>query len=1048
MTLTRIAIEKRAVTIFLTFLLVVGGIAAFLSLGQLEDPDFTVKTAVVVTQYPGASPVEVEQEVTDRLEQALQELPALKELYSESRPGLSIIQVDIKEEYWADRLPQVWDELRNKISDARVHLPPGAGEPDVMDDFSFVYGFVLAVTGDGYSQMELDDVVEAMKKELSVVPGVARVELWGKPVRVVYVDMSESKLAALGISPATALSVLRQQNMVVDAGGLDAGPLRFRVDPTGSFSSVAEIEELVLRGSTLDVLASAALTPAGEGSLTAALEELNRAASSSADLVRLGDVATVREGTYEPRPWEMRFDGEPAMAISLANLAGGNIVDTGRALDARLAEIMTEIPIGIEVHKVAWQSDLVTEAIDAFMVNLAQAIAIVLIVIAVPMKWRMGVIIGTSLVFTILGTFLVMAIMGDDLHRMSLGALVIALGMMVDNAIVVADGIYSRMLAGRDPTEAAIETCGQNAWPLLGATFIAVMAFYPIFASEADAGEYCRALFTVVATSLLISWLLAMTLTPVQCIAMLKVDPNAGGDDLSSGVYGVFRRFLVAALRKRVLFVGAMVGLLVVSVGSFGGVKQMFFPDAARAQLMVDYWAPAGTRVQQVSEDVLPLEEKIESLDFVESVSSFIGQGPPRFYLPVDPEANNASYAQLIVNTSSFDDIDPLIAELEPWVAENVPHGLVRLRKYGVGPSDTFKFEARFTGPADADLAELRRIGDEGVRILRDSPWAIDVRTDMRQRVRKVVPEYDQQRGRWASVSRSDIAEATKRAYDGAFAGLYRQGRDLYPILLRNAEADRDQLASDFESLQVMHPLAVRTLPLATVTTNIDYAWEDPVIIRFQRRRAITVQATPNHTSFESLREAVLPELSKIELPPEYELFWAGEAQSTREAQASLVPGIVPAAAIIVTIIVMLFNAFRQPIVILATIPFVMIGITAGLLITRAPFGFVALLGAMSLAGMMIKNAIVLLDQIGIERAAGKEIFQAIVDSAVSRLRPVVLAAATTVLGVIPLLTDPFWFSMAITIMAGLAFGTILTMVLVPVFYAMLFEVESPPAGG
>jgi multidrug efflux pump subunit AcrB len=1046
--LTEFALEKRAVSYFLTALLLVGGVVSFLQLGQLEDPDFTVKTAMVITRYPGASPLEVELEVTDRIEKAIQEMPALDEMYSESRAGLSLITVDIKQEYWADRLPLVWNELRNKVGDVEPMLPPGAETPQVMDDFSFVYGFVLAVTGDGYSEAELDDYVDALRKDLSVVPGVARAEVWGTPAKVVYVDVSRAQLAGLGLTPLSVSATLRQQNMVVDAGGIDLGRVRARIAPAGTFTSVEEIGDLVIRGSMLEDLTTAARS-AGALNLSASdLADVTRASGDTGTLIRIRDIATVSQGTYEPRPWEMRFNGDHAIGLSLANVAGGNIVETGRALDARLAELVRDLPIGIEVRKIAWQSALVTEAIDGFMVNLLQAILIVLVVLTIPMGWRMGLVIGSALVLTILGTFIAMALFGVDLQRMSLGALVIALGMMVDNAIVVSDGIYTRLKRGMDPAKAAIQTTSGAAWPLLGATIVAVMAFYPIFASVADAGEYCRTLFTVVAVSLLLSWLLAMTLTPLQCIDLLKVEQQGEEDPYGSGFYLRFRGWLASALRARLVFMGVMLGLLVASVWGFQWTEQMFFPDAARAQLMVDYWAPASTRIQQVSQDLRPIEKRLMESEHVTSVSSFIGQGPPRFYLPVNPEAPNASYAQIIVNTHDWQGVDALIEELEPWLHENVPQAMVRIRKYGVGPADTWKFEARIHGPAEADLATLRRLSGKAVDILRDEPLATDVRIDMRERVPKVVPRYDQELGRWANITREDLAASSKRVFDGFPSGLYREGRDLHPILVRNVAPERERAAADLEALQVAGSLSTETVPLSSVIRELGFEWEDPVIARYNRRRTVSVQATPVGVTFPTLRAAVIDQFNAIELPPGFEIFWAGEYDSTVDAQASLTPGIIPTAVLIITIIVMLFNAYRPPLIILLTIPFVMIGITVGLLVTRAPFGFVALLGAMSLAGMMIKNAIVLLDEIEVQLKAGSTAWEAILDAAVSRLRPVVLAAATTVLGVIPLLQDPFWYSMAVTIMAGLAFGTLLTMVVVPVLYSILYRVQSPETGG
>ncbi len=1049
MNLTEFSIKNKVLTYFIVALIVVGGIASFFQLGQLEDPDFTIKKAVVVTPYPGASPKEVELEVTDRIEKAIQELPELKHLYSISRPGLSIVKVDIKQEYWSDTLPRVWLDMRKKIQDVTPQLPPGTGTPDVSDDFNFVYGFVLALTGSGFSYKEMEDYADELKKELSVVKGVARVELWGVQDKVVYIDASEKQLSERGITAENFIATLGRQNMVVDAGYVDAQQRRYRVAPTGEFISPEDIGDLYIHPNPLDLLnlPLAVSTPESPDITQPGQSAQTRDLTAPQELIRIRDIAEVKAGYLEPPFSLMRFDGKPAIAIQLANVEGGNVVQTGKNIEKRLNELKAHLPVGIELTKIAWQSDLVTVAINDFMINLIEAVAIVLIVLALPMGLRMGIIIGSGLVLTILATFILMAVFGIDLERMSLGALVIALGMMVDNSIVVADGIAVRLKQGMDRKKAAIEAASQPAMPLLGATIVAVMAFYPIFASVADAGEYCRTLFIVVAFSLLLSWLIAVMVTPIQCMQMLKVSKPSQGDpeadEYGGKLFRGYRKLLELAIRGRWLFMAVMVVLLIVSAIGFGGVRQMFFPDSSRPQLMVDFWFPEGTRIQDVSEQIKFAEERLMDDERVLNVSAFAGAGPPRFYLPVDPELPYQNYSQLIVNTNSFKDIDPLIANLEPWLQENYPGAVTRVRKYGVGVSENWKLEWHISGPANADLKTLRDIGDRAVAILENSPYAKDIKTSMMNPVQKLVPEYDQVRGRWASVSREDIGYATRRAQDGVQVGLYREKDDLYPILLRHTKEERKN-ATEMDTLQIQPALYTKTVPLAQVTKDIRVEWEDPIINRWERRRCISIQASPKNTTYPDLKSQVIEAFDQLELPPGYEVFLDGEDESTNDAQSSLIPGVIPAAAIILTIIVALFNAMRPPLIIILTIPFALIGIVAGLLPTGTPFGFMALLGAMSLAGMMIKNAIVLLDQVNIEQAAGKSPYDAVVISGVSRLRPVVLAAATTVLGVMPLLQDVFWVSMAVTIMAGLTFGTLLTMFVVPVLYTILFKVPSP----
>ena len=995
MNLTTFAIEKRTVTYFAALVLVLAGIASFFRLGQLEDPEFTIKTAVITTAYPGATPEEVELEVTDRIEKAMQQLEELDHLESVSRAGVSTVKVDIKPSYWSDELQQVWDKVRRKVNDVRASLPPGAGEPTVNDDFGDVFGLLLAITSDGYTYAELEDYAEDLRRELSLVPGVAKVEFWGVQRKVIYVDVAQTQLTQLGLGSASIQTTLSQQNMVVDAGHADVQTQRLRIAPTGAFRTPEDIADLAIRPSVLDaVLAQATRGGAGSGD----------------ELIRIGDIATVSRGYADPPRTLMRFNGERAIGLAISNASGVNVVDVGFAVDARLNELLVDLPVGIELHRIHWQSDVIAESVNGFFINLIEAVAIVLVVLALAMGVRMGVIIGSALLLTILATLVIMAVMGIDLQRMSLGALVIALGMMVDNATVVA-----------------------------------VMAFYPIYSSPEDVGEYCESLFLVVAISLLVSWVISVTVTPLQCIDMLP-DPKKTGDEDAYGsrFYRTFRGVLQGAIRVRFLTIGGIVGLLVISGVGFGNVKQLFFPDSAMPKFMVDYWAPEGIRIQDVSADVQRIESRLLADERVSGVAAFVGAGPPRFYLPVEPEAQNPAYAQLIVNVTDVADIRDMERELNDWFLSAFSQAQIFVRVYGVGPSNTWKLEARFSGPSEADPGVLRGLADQALGRLVANPLVGNMETDWRQRVQKIVPVYNQERGRWSGISRDDIAQTTKRAYEGRVVGQFREGDDLIPIVLRNVEEERQRI-SGLDVLEVRPLAATDDVPLSQVVDDVRVEWEDPIIVRRDRRRTITVQANPiTGVTLPTVMATAKGEIEAIELPPGYVMEWGGETKSSADAQKSLIPGIVPAVGIMLLIIVGLFNAVRPPLVIVLVVPFVLIGMVAGLLGTNTPFGFMALLGAMSLAGMMIKNAIVLLDEINLNRAKGIEPYEATVLSALSRLRPVMLAAATTVLGVTPLLQDVFWIGMAVTIMAGLAFGTVLTMILVPVLYATLFRLSTP----
>jgi len=528
MNLAKMALEYKAVSYFATFLLLVVGVFSYFSLGQLEDPEFSVKTAAITVNYPGATAEQVELEIVDLIETKLQELVELKHIYSMARPGQAIIKVDIKNTYWSDQLPQVWDNLRKKINDIEHLLPPGASKPIVGDDFGFVFGFLLGVTADGYNYAELHEYVKALRKELKIIPNVARIDTWGVQQRQIFIDVTRSQTSQLGVTAEDIIATLQQQNMIVDAGSVDYQDQRFRIAPTGEFTAAEQIGDLVITG----------------------VEGQERIDGMRGDeLIRVRDIGTVREGYIEPPLQMMRINGLPAIALSIAPSAGANVVNVGVDIDKRIDQLQANLPVGIELHRISWQSDLVDESINAFMTSLIQAIAIVLVILALSMGLRVGIVIGlTGLVFAILGSFIVMAIWGIDLQRVSLGALIIAMGMMVDNAIVVVDGFVVRLKKGMDRKQAAIEAAGQPSIPLLGATLVAVMAFYPIFVSTYDTGEYAASLFQVVAIALLTSWLLSQTITPLVCVDFLPDPKQDGEDPYNTKFYGYFRKLLGSLL--------------------------------------------------------------------------------------------------------------------------------------------------------------------------------------------------------------------------------------------------------------------------------------------------------------------------------------------------------------------------------------------------------------------------------------------------------------------------------------------------------------------
>lgn len=1046
--LVEFGLQYKAVMILVTAIIVLGGIYGYFALGRLEDPPFSVKSALVITKYPGATPLEVEQEITDRLETAIHQMPQVKHIYSMSREGLSYIKVDIKDRYWAKDLPQVWDELRRKIHDATSSLPPGADAPRVVDDFGFVFGFLLAVTGEGFSYAELEDISENIQKQLYLIPNIARIDLWGVQKRVIHLDVSNQKISELNISPQTLQGLLQKQNMVVDAGNVDQGERRYPIHLSGEFKSPSEIEQLIIQPKTNDLIQDALAKQKGKnigGQEFVAEVEKNEKTKFS-----LGDISKVSVGYEDPPIKIMKFNGVPAIGIQIAGTEDSNIVEVGDHIDAKLKQIQAELPIGVQLHKVSWQSTVVSESISGFVLSMIESIIIVLVVLLIPSGLRMGGIIGLDLILTILATLLYMYFMKIPLERMSLGALIIAMGMMVDNSIVVADGIGVNLRKGMDKYQAAVTAAATPALPLLFATIIAIMSFYPIYASEGSTGEYCRTLFVIVAVSLMISWFIAMLMTPQQCLWFLSYDKqNTQTDEFNTPFFNRYRQLIYWILHHRFLSTIVLIGSLLIAFVGFQFVVKLFFPFSTRPQLMVDYWAPAGTSIHEVSAKTNAMESKFQKAENVEAVSSFIGAGPPRFYLPVDPEFLFSNYGQLLINFKSYQDIDPFIAKHADWLQKEFPEALIRIRKYNVGPGDPWKFELRILGPYDAHLNQLRQVGSNLLAKVKQSPLGTDWRLDMMNPVRELQNDYNQKRARSVNISREDVASALKRSYDGLDIGLYREKNKLYPIQLRSTKEERNTMLQHLDTLPVRGQTSVISVPLAQVSDHTNFKWEEPYILRWDRQRQVAIQGSPILTStFPDLKKSVMKQVDEFPLPNGYSLFWDGEEDSSKTAQQQLMPGVIPAVIVILLSLIATFNDFRPIAVILCTIPFAFVGVTAGLLLFNVPFGFMALLGAMSLAGMMNKNIVVLLDACNDNIARGMDSYHAIVEAAVYRTRPVMLAAGTTVLGVIPLLQDVFWIGLAVAIMGGLAIGSLLTLGAVPLFYSMIYRVKNPENGG
>lgn len=1004
------ALRNRTLILVLTAVMILGGMVSYQGLARLEDPEFTIKEAVVITPYPGASAAEVELEVSDRLEIAVQQLGQLNEVESKSDRGLSTLNVRIQDKYDKSTLPQVWDELRRKVGDVQGDLPPGAGPSLVVDDFGDVWGVFVAIYGDEYSYAELLEFAKLLRRELLLVDDVAKIDFWGERQEVIYIEPDRDRASQLGIYPQMIGRELRDKNLVAQAGRVEVGPEFIAIHPTGIITSTKAFETLLL-------------------------------SAGGDEQIQLGDVANVRRGYLEPPSRVLRYDGAPAIGLGISTVAGGNVVTMGDSVRKRAGELQDQWPLGIEVGAISVQSEAVTVAIDNFLVSLYQAVGIVIVVLLFFMGLRSGLLIGFVLVLTITGTFIFMGPWEVALERISLGALIIALGMLVDNAIVVVDGMLVRMEEGQDPETAGREVVAQTALPLLGATAVAIMAFAAIGTSQDATGEFCRSLYQVVLISLGLSWVTGVTVTPVLGAMFLKVtvkEPTEEGapPDPSDGPY---RRLLEFCLRARGATILAVLVIFGASLWGFGSVDQSFFPNSTRPQFMLDVWMPQGAHIDDTTGAAAEIEDYLTTLDGTTHVTSLIGAGGMRFLLTYTAEKVNPAYIQFLVDVDDYRKIDSLVADIEARIPELVPDATSYARKFILGPGGGGKIQVRVRGK-DADV--LRGLTSQVETILYDDGNAKAIRNEWRNRVKVVEPVLAEEEANRAGITRADVADTLLSAFQGSTAGVYREGDDLLPIVVRAPEPERSDVRSA-NDLQVWSNEAGRAIPLRQVVSRFETGFEDEIVIRLDRERMVKVHADPAIGQASTLLQRIMPKVEAIDLPPGYAIEWGGEYEDSADAQAAMLGSIPAFLVAMVVIVIGLFNGLRQAAVIWLTVPLALIGVTWGLLLTSQPFGFMPLLGFMSLSGMLIKNAVVLVDEIELQKKS-KEPYRAIVDSGVSRLRPVGMAASTTALGMIPLLFDAFFVSMAVTIIGGLVVATVLTMIVVPVLYALFFGVRAP----
>ncbi len=1007
------SVKNPVVSWLLVIVFLVGGYTGFMEMGKLEDPEFTIKDVKIITQYPGATAQQVYDEVTYHIEEAIQLMPQVKWIkMSISRPGMSDITVTFQDKYSKDDFPDIYDEVRRKIADMLYKLPPGAQPPVIVDSFADVYGVYVALTGEGYSYRDLKDAADFLKKEMVLVDGVRKVVIGGTQTEVVYLEISRQRLGELGLSLEQIGQILQSQNVVTDAGKVVVGDEYLRIQPTGEFQSVSLIGDVLI-------------------------------SSSKRTLIYLKDIAQIRREYKEVPDLLIYYEGKPALTLGISMQSGENVVAVGENLAQRMHEISSLIPVGMKLDVIYNQPAEVDKSVSGFMLNVAAAIVIVIVVLLLFMGVTAGLIIGAVLLITVAGTVLIMEMYGIDLQRISLGALIIALGMLVDNAIVVAEGMMVRIQSGMNAAKAAKEVVGKNAVALLGGTIIGILAFSAIGLSQDSTGEFSRTLFYVILISLLLSWVTAVSTTPLLCALFIKPSKDTDSakdpqDAYSGAVFMIYRGILKKALQFRGLTMAFIVGLFVVAIYGFGFVRGGFFPDSNTPMFFVEVWEIEGTDINVTRDDTLKISEYIRTLPGVTKTTELVGGGDQRFSLVYEPKERSPAYAQIIVQTETREQIDEIWEKTDAYM-KGFPNIEPIIKPLRIGPGRDSKIEARISGP---DGAILRQLSEQAKEIFRDNSGTKEIRDDWRQPVKLVKPIFNEQVGRQLGINYEDLSKALKYAFDGTQVGLYRDGIRLLPIFSRATDEEREDI-SNIKDIQVWSPVLQTSVPIAQVVKRFETVWENTVIRGRDRRQTIIASCNPE-TGVDSnaLFEILRPQIEAMKLPPGYQLVWGGEYEDSTNAQTSLASALPGGFLMMILTTILLFGKVRQPAIIWLTVPLAAIGITAGLLALNGAFDFMGLLGALSLIGLLIKNAIVLIEEIDQQIEEGIESFKAILDSAVSRMRPVMMAAATTILGMIPLLSDVFFVNMSIIIMSGLAFASVLTLIVVPVLYSIFFKVQ------
>ena len=1021
MNITQFAINNNRVTIILVVMLILFGISSYFALPKAQDPGFIIRAAQVTTYFPGASPERVENLITDKIEKAIQEMPEIDFITSQSRTGISVITPNYKESY--KNMRPIFDDLRRKIEDIEATLPQGIDGPHVNDDFGDVYGIIYGLMGDGFSYRELKDIADEIKDELLKVDDVAKVQLQGIQDEVLFVEYNNARLTELGLSPQQLTNDLASLNIISSGGSIRVGPERITLEPSGNFESIEDLKKTVIQ------------------------------LPNNGGIVYLEDIATVYRDYEDPATQRARVNGKPAIIISVSMTEGGNIVDLGASLDKEIPYIEAQYPHGISLQKLFYQPDYVNRDVAKFMSNLGQAVGIIIAVLLVFLGLRTGLLVATMVPVVVVLTFVAMQNFGITINQVSLAALIIALGLLVDNAIVVAEGVLVRLEKGENVIDAAIAVCKELMLPLLISSLTTAAAFLPIFLAESTVGEYTADIFKVVTIALMISWLLAMTFLPLMTTLFLKVKKSKSNQDIpkESFLDKNYDSLLRISMNNRIVFLGIVVVIFVIAIKGLGLVPKVFMPPKTDSIINAQFNMPRGTDIDQTTEIVADIEDYFRKNHLVSPASgdagihswvSFIGLGAPRYVLTVNPDPRDARLAQLIINTNSYLDIPDVIEQTQQYLRSKYPDLEVKMKKLENGSPIDYPIEIRVLGKDVDKLTEI--IGEIKDKLL-STPGVADAVDDWGLQTKKLLVTVDQSRARRAGVTSEDVAVSLQASLSGIELTEFREQDELIPITLRSVSADRKDLAK-LDGMTIYSKTTGNSVPLKQVA-DVTIEWQPPIIYRRDRQRAIKigVQLVPNITPNE-VNQIFRPWLVDYanSWPRGYSFQEGGEAEESGDANAAIAAKLPLAAMLILILLVGQFNSLRKTAIILTTIPLGMIGVTVGLIVANSIFGFMTILGVISLAGIVINNAIVLIDRIQIELEEGKEMHFAIIDAAKQRMRPILVTTATTIGGMLPLWIshDPMFETLAIAVIFGLAFATVITLLFVPVLYSILYRVK------